>query len=351
MSHSKSVPQVIENFSLKSYNTFGIDVSARYFVEILSLEQYISIRQSGKYNHVPHFFLGGGSNILLTQNLDALVVKISIQGIEVIQEDADTIWVRVGAGVNWDEFVQYAVQHHWSGIENLSFIPGTVGAAPMQNIGAYGVEIKDTFDHLTALNLTTLELENFDATRCAFGYRESYFKYDGKGQYLILSVCFKLSKHQNVQTSYGAIQDVLTEKGILKPSIEDVAEAVVGIRQSKLPDPKVIGNSGSFFKNPTVSQWEAARLISTYPGIPNYPLISQTDVKFPAAWFIEQAGWKGFRDGDAGVHAKQALVLVNYGGASGKEIVSISEKIKKSVLEKFGVQLETEVNIVSYAIT
>ena len=345
MPQSKLMPQVTENFSLKSFNTFGMDVSAKYFVEISSLEQYISICQSGKYAHVSHFFLGGGSNILLTQNLDALVVKISIQGVEVIQEDADAVWVSGGAGVNWDEFVQYAVQHHWSGIENLSLIPGTVGAAPMQNIGAYGVEIKDTFDHLTALNLNTLALEIFDSKRCAFGYRESFFKREGKGQYLISSVCFKLNKHQNLQTSYGAIQDVLNQKNILKPSIQDVSEAVVAIRQSKLPDPKVIGNSGSFFKNPTVSQGEASRLITSFPGIPNYPLAGQTEVKFPAGWFIEQAGWKGFRDADAGVHANQALVLVNYGKATGAEIVSISDKIKKSVKEKFGVHLETEVNI------
>jgi UDP-N-acetylmuramate dehydrogenase len=215
----------------------------------------------------------------------------------------------------------------------------------MQNIGAYGVEIKDTFESLVALNLKTLEIEVFDAKACAFGYRESFFKRAGKGQYLISSVTFKLAKKPSVKTSYGAIQEVLAAKGISQPSIREVADAVIEIRQSKLPDPKEIGNSGSFFKNPTVSASEAARLISENTGIPHYPVEGSTDVKFPAGWFIEKAGWKGFRRGDAGVHAKQALVLVNYGEAKGEEILALSEEIKKSILDTFGVVLETEVNI------
>jgi UDP-N-acetylmuramate dehydrogenase len=247
--------------------------------------------------------------------------------------------------VVWDEFVQFAVNHGWSGLENLSLIPGTVGAAPMQNIGAYGAEIKDTFESLEALNLQTLEIEVFDAKACAFGYRESFFKRAGKGQYLISAVTFKLSKKPSVKTSYGAIQDVLAAKGITQPSIREVADAVIEIRQSKLPDPKEIGNSGSFFKNPTVSASEASRLMAEFPGIPNYPVEGSTDVKFPAGWFIEKAGWKGFRRGDAGVHAKQALVLVNYGEATGAEILALSEEIKQSIKDTFGVSLETEVNI------
>jgi UDP-N-acetylmuramate dehydrogenase len=215
----------------------------------------------------------------------------------------------------------------------------------MQNIGAYGAEIKDTFESLEALNLQTLDLEVFDAKACAFGYRESFFKRAGKGQYLISSVTFKLSKKPSVKTSYGAIQDVLASKGITQPSIREVADAVIEIRQSKLPDPKEIGNSGSFFKNPTVSASEASRLMAEFPGIPNYPVEGSSDVKFPAGWFIEKAGWKGFRRGDAGVHAKQALVLVNYGEATGGEILALSEEIKQSIKEKFGVALETEVNI------
>jgi UDP-N-acetylmuramate dehydrogenase len=262
-----------------------------------------------------------------------------------LKEDVDFVWLKSGAGVVWDELVQYSVDKGWSGLENLSLIPGTVGAAPMQNIGAYGVEIKDTFESLEALNLQTLEVEVFDAKACAFGYRESFFKRAGKGQYLISSVTFKLSKKPSVKTSYGAIQEVLAAKGISQPSIREVADAVIEIRQSKLPDPKDIGNSGSFFKNPTVSATEAVRLISENSGIPHYPVEGSTDVKFPAGWFIEKAGWKGYRKGDAGVHAKQALVLVNYGEATGGEILALSEEIKKSVKDTFGVSLETEVNI------
>jgi UDP-N-acetylmuramate dehydrogenase len=309
------------------------------------VEEYVSLRHKGDYSNLPHLFLGGGSNVLLTKNQDALVVKISIPGISIVQEDADFVWVKGGAGVVWDEFVQFTVDRAWSGLENLSLIPGTVGAAPMQNIGAYGVEIKDTFESLEALNLKTLEIEVFDAKACAFGYRESFFKRAGKGQYLINSVTFKLAKKPSVKTSYGAIQEVLATKGISQPSIREVADAVIEIRQSKLPDPKEIGNSGSFFKNPTVSASEAARLISENPGIPHYPVEGSSDVKFPAGWFIEKAGWKGFRRGDAGVHAKQALVLVNYGEAKGDEILALSEEIKKSILDTFGVVLETEVNI------
>ena len=332
-------------FSLRGYNTFGIEAEASQFVEISSVEQYVSLRQTGAHATLPHLFLGGGSNVLLTKNQEALVVKIAIPGIAVIQEDADFVWVKGGAGVVWNEFVQYTVNQGWSGLENLSLIPGTVGAAPMQNIGAYGVEIKDTFESLEALNLQTLQLEVFDAKACAFGYRESFFKHEGKGKYLISSVTFKLSKKPSVKTSYGAIQEVLATKGISQPSIRDVADAVVEIRKSKLPDPKEIGNSGSFFKNPTVSAVEAARLISENPGIPHYPVEGSSDVKFPAGWFIEKAGWKGFRKGDAGVHAKQALVLVNYGEAKGAEILALSEEIKKSIKDTFGVTLETEVNI------
>ena len=332
-------------FSLREYNTFGIEVEARQFVEISSIDEYISLRKSGEYAHLPHLFLGGGSNVLLTKAQEAIVVKISIPGISVVKEDADFVWLKGGAGVVWDEFVQFAVDHGWSGLENLSLIPGTVGAAPMQNIGAYGAEIKDTFESLEALNLQTLALEVFDAKACAFGYRESFFKRAGKGQYLISSVTFKLSKKPSVKTSYGAIQEVLAAKGITQPSIREVADAVIEIRKSKLPDPKEIGNSGSFFKNPTVSASEASRLLVEFPGIPHYPVEGSTDVKFPAGWFIEKAGWKGFRRGDAGVHAKQALVLVNYGAATGAEILALSEEIKQSIKDTFGVALETEVNI------
>ena len=332
-------------FSLRGYNTFGIEAAASQFVEISSVEQYVSLRNSGEFAHLPHLFLGGGSNVLLTKNQEALVVKISIPGISIVKEEVDFVWVKSGAGVVWDDLVQYTVDQGWSGLENLSLIPGTVGAAPMQNIGAYGAEIKDTFESLEALNLQTLTVELFDAKACGFTYRESFFKRTGKGQYLISSVTFKLSKKPSVKTSYGAIKEVLAAKGITQPTIREVADAVIEIRKSKLPDPKEIGNSGSFFKNPTLSAIEAVRLQNEFPGIPFYAVEGSTDVKFPAGWFIEQAGWKGFRRGDAGVHAKQALVLVNYGEAKGEEILALSEEIKKSIKDKFGVTLETEVNI------
>lgn len=345
MPKSNSVPQVVENYSLKEYNTFGIDAKAQYFTIISSLESYVALLKTGHYAHVPHLFLGGGSNILCTKHIEALVVKNEIKGFEVIQEDVNHVILRSGAGELWDDLVSYAVQHNWSGIENLALIPGTVGAAPMQNIGAYGVELKDTFDHLEALNLETLVVERFEKSQCQFGYRESYFKHEGKGKYLISTVCFKLSKKPNIKTSYGAIQTVLNAKGIFKPTISDISTVVIEIRKSKLPDPKEIGNSGSFFKNPTVTAQEAARLVHTYPGIPNYPVEGSKDIKFPAGWFIEQAGWKGYREGDAGVHVNQALVLVNYGHATGTQILEIAEKIKASVYEKFGISLEIEVNI------
>jgi UDP-N-acetylmuramate dehydrogenase len=345
MEQTFNTPVVHNDVSLQAYNTFGIQAKAKYFIEITHVEQYIEILKNRDFAHIPHVFIGGGSNVLLTKDIDALLVKISISGIEVIDEDQDYVWVKAGAGVVWHDFVQYTVDHQWAGIENLSLIPGTVGAAPMQNIGAYGVEIKDIFDYLEALNLNNFQIEKFDNAACQFGYRESYFKHEGKGKFLITSVCFKLNKISKIQTSYGAIQDVLKENNLKNPSIKDVANAVISIRQSKLPNPKDIGNSGSFFKNPTVSKEEADRLMRAFPGIPHYPVLGSTDVKFPAGWLIEQAGWKGFREGDAGVHAKQALVLVNYGNATGNQILTLSEQIKKSILEKFGIKLETEVNI------
>lgn len=342
---SNSIPSIREHVSLQPYNTFGIQVYASHFVEISSVNAYIEMLQKGEFAHLKHIFIGGGSNLLLTKDIDALVVKNSIQGIELVKEDDQFVWIKSGAGVLWDEFVRFTVANQWAGLENLSLIPGTVGAAPMQNIGAYGVEIKDTFAYLDALNLSTLEMEQFDTAACAFGYRESYFKHAGKGKYFISSVCFKLHKQADPKISYGAIQGVLAAKGITNPQILDVANAVIEIRKSKLPDPKEIGNAGSFFKNPTVSAADAATIIANNPGIPHYAVADSSDIKFPAGWFIEQAGWKGYRSGDAGVHALQALVLVNYGAATGAQIQALSESIKASVKSKFGIQLETEVNI------
>ena len=340
------IESIQKQVSLKPFNTFGLQAFAEKFVVISCVQDFIDLKIA--YPNMLQeglLILGGGSNLLLSHDVKGWVVKNEIKGIEVLKETADEVWIKAGAGEIWHEFVLNTVENGWGGLENLSLIPGTVGAAPMQNIGAYGVEIKDHFDFLEALNLETLEVQIFDATACGFGYRESFFKHAGKGRYLITSVCFRLSKHPKIHTSYGVIKDVLVQNGIVNPSIKDVSEAVISIRQSKLPDPKEIGNSGSFFKNPTVSFEIAQRLMEQFPGIPHYPVEGSTDIKFPAGWLIEQAGWKGYRKGDAGVHAKQALVLVNYGGAKGEEIIQLSEEIKKSIVEKFGIQLETEVNI------
>jgi len=338
--------EVHKNVSLKPFNTFGLEVFAAYFTTVKCIDDCIEILSD--YQSLLSkglLILGGGSNVLLSKDFEGLVVKNEIKGIQIEKENDQFVWVKAGGGEVWHDLVVYTVDKGWGGLENLSLIPGTVGAAPMQNIGAYGTEIKDCFEYLEALNLATRQIERFDAERCDFGYRESFFKHDGKGKYLISNVCFKLNKQAQVNTSYGVINDVLHQNGVVNPSIKDVSNAVIEIRRSKLPDPKEIGNSGSFFKNPTITREQAEKVKASFPEIPSYAVEGSTDVKFPAGWLIEQAGWKGFRAGDAGVHAKQALVLVNYGMASGTEIIDLSEEIKKSVKAKFGIQLETEVNI------
>ncbi len=294
---------------------------------------------------MPKLILGGGSNILLTRDFQGLVVKMNIQGIRVLKEDHKHIWIQAGAGVIWHEFVLFCVDNQYAGIENLSLIPGTVGAAPMQNIGAYGVEIKDTFDSLEALELESGEIQRFDKDACRFGYRESFFKHEGKNRYIILNATFKLGKSPQLHTEYGAIQETLSAMGISDPSIKDVSNAVIQIRESKLPNPKEIGNAGSFFKNPEISKKHFEKLKNAYPSIPSYP-IDENTVKVPAGWLIEQAGWKGSRFENIGVHAKQALVLVNYGGGKGNDIKELSQKIQASILDKFGIQLSAEVNFI-----
>ncbi|WP_026951572.1 UDP-N-acetylmuramate dehydrogenase [Algoriphagus mannitolivorans] len=333
-----------ENISLKPFNTFGIDQTARFFVTVRSIEDLKEALQFAKAENLEVFILGGGSNILLTQDLDLLVVKLEINGIKLLREDSEHVWVKSGAGEIWHDFVMYAIEQEWAGIENLSLIPGTVGASPMQNIGAYGVEIKDVFESLEALNRESLEIEVFDAESCRFGYRESVFKNELKGQYIICSVTFRLRKQPVFQTSYGAIQDTLAKNGVKTLSIRAISDAVIEIRQSKLPDPKVIGNSGSFFKNPTVSFEKYEELKDKFPAIPGYP--QDKGVKLAAGWLIEQAGWKGYRNGQIGVHDKQALVLVNHGEGKGKDLMNLSQKIQDSIFEKFGVQLQPEVNFI-----
>ena len=335
---------IIKQQSLKKYNTFGIEAFATEFCEVNSPEQLAEVLQKNQQKKL--FILGGGSNMLLTQNIEALVLHINNKGIEVIDENDDFVWVKGNAGEIWHEFVQFCIQKNYGGIENLSLIPGNVGATPIQNIGAYGVEIKDTFVSCEAMKIDTQEITTFDKDACKFGYRESVFKGELKNQYVILSVIFKLTKtNHKLNTSYGAIDTELENMGIENPTIQDVSKAVIAIRESKLPNPKELGNSGSFFKNPIVPIEIYEKAKANYPEIPHYP-VSETHVKVPAGWLIEQAGFKGKRFGDAGIHTKQALVLVNYGNATGNEIWTVAQNIQKTIFEKYGISIEAEVNVI-----
>jgi UDP-N-acetylmuramate dehydrogenase len=334
--------QVQENISLKSHNTFGIEVTAKYFAVAKSASDLQAILE--QYKNEPRLILGGGSNVLFTKPFDGLVLKNEIAGIEVVKEDDDFVYVKAGAGESWHRFVEYCVENNFAGAENLSLIPGSVGASPMQNIGAYGVEIKDIFHELEALHIETGVTRTFDLDECQFGYRESIFKKDLKNQFIITSVTYKLRKIPVFNTSYGAIQQELDAMGVKELSIGAISQAVINIRTSKLPDWKIVGNAGSFFKNPQVTQEKYAALKADYPAIAAYP--QNEGMKLAAGWLIEHCGWKGFREGDAGCYPKQALVLVNYGGATGSQIFELSEKIIQSVKDKFGVTLEREVNVI-----
>lgn len=330
------------DFSLQPFNTFGIDALAKQFVAVHSKEELASVLQ----NHNDIFILGGGSNMLLTKNIDKLVVHVDLKGIEIVDTNDDFVWVKAQAGENWHQFVLYCIEKNYGGLENLSLIPGNVGTTPIQNIGAYGVEIKDTFFCCEAMEIATQKLVTFDKESCAFGYRESIFKNELKNQYIITSVTFKLTKkNHKLNTSYGAIEEELAKQNISNPSLKEVSNAVIAIRQSKLPDPKELGNSGSFFKNPIVPKQIYEQVKLKYPNIPHFP-VSETEVKVPAGWLIEQAGFKGKRFGDAGIHKNQALVLVNYGTATGTEILEVAQNIQKTILEQFGISIEAEVNII-----
>jgi UDP-N-acetylmuramate dehydrogenase len=329
------------NKNLKEYNTFGISVKAEMFAVFSSIEelkQILSFRNNKKL-----LILGGGSNLLLTKDFDGLVIKNEIKRFEVIEETASEVIVKSGAGENWHEFVLNCIDKGFGGIENLSLIPGSVGASPMQNIGAYGVEIKDVFESLSAYHIASGEIHYFDKTKCEFGYRESIFKNKVKGKYIILTVTFRLTKNPTINSSYGAINEQLKVMGIQAPTIKELSAAVIAIRQSKLPDPKIIGNAGSFFKNPTVDNILLEKIQENYPDIPNYP--AENGRKLAAGWLIEKAGWKGRTFDNYGVHKLQALVLVNYGNCTGQEIFDLSSQIIQDVFEKFGVLLEREVNI------
>lgn len=335
--------QIEEYKSLKNYNTFGIDCTARYFVSVESIAELKHILSEKSTSNL--FILGGGSNMLLTGPLEALVVHLDLKGIEIISETDDTVFIKAMAGENWHEFVQYCIAHNFGGLENLSLIPGNVGTAPIQNIGAYGVELKDTFVSCNTLSIQTLEEKEFTKEECNFGYRNSIFKNEAKGEYIVTSVTFRLTKRNHKKnTSYGDIQRILAEKNIDSPSIKDISEAVIAIRQSKLPDPKVLGNSGSFFKNPVIDLDTFQEFRLKFPEAPFYE-ISSSEFKIPAGWLIENAGFKGKRFGDAGVHKNQALVLVNYGNATGEEIWQLAMEIQKKVLEMTGINIEPEVNV------
>lgn len=341
--------QLQQNISLKNYNTFGINVSTNYFLQISSpdeLAEYFDYKKlSSPLSHLPTFILGGGSNILFTKNYDGVIIKNNLIGIEKIKEDDVHVYVKAAAGENWHNFVMHCVKNNFAGVENLSLIPGNVGASPMQNIGAYGVEIKDVFYELEAFDREDKKIVNFTKQDCEFGYRESVFKRKYKNRFVITSVTFKLNKIPVFYTSYGAIEQELEKMGVQQLSIESIANAIINIRKSKLPDPSEIGNAGSFFKNPTIANEDFIELKNKFPTIVGYELPGG-HVKLAAGWLIEQCGWKGYRKNDAGCHAKQALVLVNYGNASGKEIVELSEQIIASVQQKFNVILEREVNII-----
>lgn len=330
------------NFDLKPFNTFGISVKAAHFGRFKSIDELKQLLS--EFPNEALLILGGGSNVLFTHDFNGLVLRNEIKGFEVLSETENEVIVKSGAGEVWHEFVLKCIDNGYAGLENLSLIPGSVGASPMQNIGAYGVEIKDVFHSLEAFHIPSGEIQSFDAASCEFGYRESVFKRKFKGQYVIVSVTFKLSKNPILNTSYGAIESELQKMGIANPTIKDISNAVIAIRTSKLPDPKVLGNAGSFFKNPVVDQSIVDSILKNYPDAPNYPA-EPGKRKLAAGWLIEQAGWKGLTFDNHGVHKLQALVLVNYGGATGQQIWDLSAKIIASIEEKFGVTLEREVNI------
>lgn len=333
-----------ENKSLKEYNTFHIDCKARYFVSISTIEELKEVLANKKFEN--RFLLGGGSNMLLTGDIDALVIHLNLKGITILSEDQQKVNIEVMAGENWHQFVMFCISNNYGGVENLSLIPGNVGTAPIQNIGAYGVELKDTFVKCNALEIDTQRARVFTKTDCNFGYRNSVFKNDLKGKYIITSVVFELTKtNHKKSTSYGAIQDKLAEKNIFDPTIKDISDAVIYIRESKLPDPAKLGNSGSFFKNPVIDSETFREFRVKFPEAPFYE-VSASQFKIPAGWLIEQAGFKGKQIGDAGVHKNQALVLVNYGDASGQEIWELAILIQKKIKEMFGIYIEPEVNVI-----
>jgi UDP-N-acetylmuramate dehydrogenase len=333
-----------ENFSLKNFNTFGIEAKARQFVAVHSITDLKTVLE--QHPDEKKFILGGGSNMLLTKDIDALVIHVDLKGKKIIKEDDNFVWVESQAGENWHEFVLWTIDQNFGGLENMSLIPGNVGTTPVQNIGAYGTEIKDTFVSCDVMKITNQEMKTFTKEECHFGYRESVFKNEVKDQYIITSVVYKLTKHSHkINISYGDIASELAKNNITNPTLKDVSNAVIAIRQSKLPDPKELGNSGSFFKNPILLKSDFEAIHQQFPEMKYYE-VSATEVKVPAGWLIEQAGFKGKRFGDAGVHKNQALVLVNYGNATGQEILDVAKTIQATIYKTFGIHIEAEVNVI-----
>lgn len=337
--------EIRKNYSLKNLNTFGIDAEAGLFADIKTVDQLRLLLEDANYRELPKFILGGGSNVLIKGDFDGLVIKISITGIEIVEEDAYSVLIKAGAGELWHNLVLFSVERNLGGIENLSLIPGTVGAAPMQNIGAYGQEIADTFAGLEGLYVEDAGKGNFNKEDCKFGYRDSIFKNELKNKFIITSVTLRLLKNPSLKLDYGNIRSEVEKLGKDKISTADVSRVICRIRQSKLPDPEQIGNAGSFFKNPEIPAAKFEKLQGDFPGIVGYPL-ANGNVKLAAGWLIENCGWKGKRIGNTGTHENQALVIVNYGGATGDEIIKLAEKIKASVFGKFSVKLEEEINII-----
>ena len=335
--------QIHQNVSLKNFNSFGIEAFARYFVEINHADDLAELFKDVQWQQTPRLVMSGGSNMLFTQNFDGLVVKINIRGIS-HRINHEEVVVEAGAGEDWNDLVNYCVDWNFAGLENLSLIPGSVGASPVQNIGAYGVELKDVFESCEAFEIESGTIRHFNNVDCQFNYRESIFKQAYKGKYIITSVKFKLSTIPHLNIAYGAITDELTKRGIIQPNIKDVSDVVSAIRVSKLPDPSTIGNAGSFFKNPVISRDEFEPIFAKYPQISHF--LVNDKIKLAAGWLIEQCGWRGKIVGNTGTWKNQALVLVNHGGATGKEVYDLSTQIINSVKEKFNVDLEREVNII-----
>ena len=336
--------QISQNYDLTKLNTFGVSAYARFFLEIKNEQDFLDLLQTSEFKNNEKLFLGGGSNVLFTKNFDGIVILNRLKGIEILKEDANNVWVKAMGGEWWNDLVLFSVEKGYWGIENLSLVPGTVGAAPVQNIGAYGAEVKDNLENVEAFSIENGEKKIFSREECEFGYRDSIFKNKLKGKYFITAVIFKLDKIPKANTDYRALKDYLEKNKLEIKSSKDVSEAIANIRRSKLPDPKVLGSAGSFFKNVYIDSNKLAQLKFNYPDIPSFE--EGEKIKIPTGWLVEKCGWKGKRIGNVGVHDQQALVLVNYGKATGKEVLDLAQQIIYSVYQKFGLKLTPEVNLI-----